>query len=266
MGEASALKEKLLSIELCIDNEYLDKYVDLVISNRNTTKEKFKTDYHHIIPRYYYRHTGSELDDTSDNKVVLHIKDHILAHYYLALCSSNDIYKASNVLSVLFSCNKNRKFEDIDEDWIEQNILEFETLYESARKYISSVDRSGEKNAFYGKHHTDETKAKISKAKTNPSEEVRKHLSEAQKKIDHSRNVELMRMATTGKPRPQEIKDKISQTKRASGKGNNLKGKVRITNGEINKYVYESELEYWNNLGWHRNSTEYLRKLKNELK
>ena len=43
------LKEKLLVLDLVVDNEYLDKYVELIESNRETKREKFKTQKHHII-------------------------------------------------------------------------------------------------------------------------------------------------------------------------------------------------------------------------
>ena len=104
------LKELLLSIYLCIDNEYLDKYVQLVIQNKNTVKESFKTDKHHIVPRYYYRYNGLNIDNSQQNTVILNYKDHVLAHYYLAMCSFSKKYQLANIYSIQFCCNKDNVF------------------------------------------------------------------------------------------------------------------------------------------------------------
>lgn len=44
------LKNKLLETGIFIDNEWLDKYVELVVSNQGTSYTRFKTQNHHIIP------------------------------------------------------------------------------------------------------------------------------------------------------------------------------------------------------------------------
>ena len=44
------LKEKLLSLGIVEDNEYLDFYCTLIENNRDTKREKYKTQKHHIIP------------------------------------------------------------------------------------------------------------------------------------------------------------------------------------------------------------------------
>ena len=52
------IKTNLININLCVDNDYLDKYVNL-ISNRKI-QEKLELNYftqsHHIIPVMYYKH------------------------------------------------------------------------------------------------------------------------------------------------------------------------------------------------------------------
>ena len=55
--EQKELKRKLLDLGICVDNEYLDKYVELVCSNLFTISEKGKTQSHHIVPRYYYKYS-----------------------------------------------------------------------------------------------------------------------------------------------------------------------------------------------------------------
>lgn len=94
------LKCKLLGIGIVKDNEYLDKYCELVINNKDTAYKIHKTQSHHIIPRYYYKNNDPTLDKDVNNKVNLLYKDHILAHYYLALCSSSTQLMSKNVSAV----------------------------------------------------------------------------------------------------------------------------------------------------------------------
>lgn len=82
------IKECLLDKGIVYDNEYLNKYVNLIYSNIDRPKETFKTNRHHIIPRSYYKMNNVEVDNSSDNLVNLMYKDHALAHYYFALCTS----------------------------------------------------------------------------------------------------------------------------------------------------------------------------------
>ena len=50
-----SLKNNLISLGLAVDNKFLDSYCSLIESNRETKREKSKTQKHHIIPRYYYK-------------------------------------------------------------------------------------------------------------------------------------------------------------------------------------------------------------------
>jgi hypothetical protein len=49
----NSLKQKLLSTNYFIDNNYLDQYVELV--SQPTEKAAFKTQSHHIIPKTYFK-------------------------------------------------------------------------------------------------------------------------------------------------------------------------------------------------------------------
>lgn len=109
------LKQKLLDLNIFEDNEYLDKYVELIESNRETKKERFKTDKHHIIPRCYFHLNKIKIDNSKENLVNLLYKDHVLAHYYLVLCSSNDYIKYSNQFAFLSMIQKHKMVTDISD-------------------------------------------------------------------------------------------------------------------------------------------------------
>ena len=85
------LKKVLLNLGLVVDNEYLDKYCELIRKNKRTKPKKYKTQRHHIIPKY----SKSGINDL----VVLKHKDHALAHYYLYKCSAKE-YEYSNRASL----------------------------------------------------------------------------------------------------------------------------------------------------------------------
>ena len=86
------IKEKLLSTNLFINNEWLDKYCELIEINENTKKEKYKTQSHHIVPKCCYKYLFLKIDNSKENRVNLLYKDHILAHYYLCLCTEGKLH------------------------------------------------------------------------------------------------------------------------------------------------------------------------------
>ena len=87
------LQDKLLSTFLFENNEYFKKYVRLIEDNLMTKQQKFKTQKHHIIPRIAFQLYNWDGCETKENKVNLLYKDHILAHYYLALAAKDSIFK-----------------------------------------------------------------------------------------------------------------------------------------------------------------------------
>lgn len=248
------LKEKLLKTCLVNNNIFLDNYVDLIINNKNTTAEKFKTNSHHIIPRCYYEHNELPVDNHSSNKVNLYIKDHLLAHYYLYKCAKEDWFKLSNLQAIKFSKNYSHNKEDISDEWVSENLECISKLWSENNRLQSenARDISGNKNPFYGKHHTSESKKKISIAKTNPSESTREklslsHLNKKQSKETIEKRKESLRLAHKNSKNNgfANVGEKISATKRKCNSGNNRKGKIHIENtttGET-KYILP---EYYN--------------------
>lgn len=125
------LKTKLLSTNYFTDNEYLDLYCELIINNLETKKEKDKTQCHHILPKCYFTSINQPIDNSKENLVNLLYIDHILAHYYLCLCSIEGFkYKLSNALFHL----TNRRWNYINFD-PKTDLSEYQFIYET---YIKS--------------------------------------------------------------------------------------------------------------------------------
>ena len=94
-------KVKTRLIELgCIDNEWLDKYLEIIEANLATKKSKKSTQAHHAIPvndywtsdKPYNRSEALKLArmDEINFEVNLLYKDHLLIHGYLTLCTDLD--------------------------------------------------------------------------------------------------------------------------------------------------------------------------------
>lgn len=255
------LKNVLLQLNLVIDNEFLDKYVELIINNRFTEKQKFITNSHHIVPRCYYKHNHIELDNTSANKVNLTIKNHLLAHYYLYKCALEDWFKLSNLRSIKFTKNYSHSLEDIDDDWVSNNLENISSLWIEHNKLQaeSGHDLRGEKNPFYGRHHTDKSKKKISATKTNPSELTRQklrisHIGKKQQKYTIEKRKLSLKLAHKNSQNNgfAGVREKISATKRKNNSGNNRKGKIHIINNitKETKYIIPQDYDKYVSQGY----------------
>lgn len=86
------------------DNEFKIKYINLL--NKALADDYDFGEYpesHHILPRAFFKLLGIksynskrvDAEVNKDNLIKLSIKDHILAHYYLALFSSNELRKST---------------------------------------------------------------------------------------------------------------------------------------------------------------------------
>lgn len=152
----NSIKQKLLDTEEFVDNEYLIKYVDLITRNKNTLAQKRKTNSHHILPAYYFRHHNLPVDNSESNKVNLLYRDHMLAHLYLSGCTEGR-NRYWNLYSI-FMMSGQRYCTD-DELELLESMDEYQQLYEEA---IAAAPN----------HRKD----------THVSEETRKRMKEAQKK------------------------------------------------------------------------------------
>lgn len=187
------LKDRLISTGMIEDNEYLDLYIDLINRNKSTEKQEHKTQSHHIIPKCYYNIINEPVDNSSDNLVNLLYKDHVLAHYYLSLCSIGKLHEGMEFAMILIS---NIHKQDIDDGFI-GSLDKYQELYEenmqlmadNARKRFAGITQSSdhirkrvEKNT--GQKRTEETKRKISESQKGKkaSDQARENMRIAQQK------------------------------------------------------------------------------------
>ncbi len=132
------LREKLLSLDIFIENEYFDKYIDLVESNEHTLTQKYKTQRHHIIPRCYYTQNNLCVDNSSNNLVTLLFIDHVLAHCYLVQCLKDAQLSAKNMYAVQYMCN-DQYAAALDNDNIK---FQIQKAYETAKYNFKSIVRT----------------------------------------------------------------------------------------------------------------------------
>ena len=140
-------KEQMLETKYVIDNDYLDKYVELINLHLDSPKVPRKTHAHHIIPVSYFTSRHIEVNNSSSNLVNLFYKDHMLAHLYLSGCTQGrDRYK--NLYSVFQLSHFDKEgYLDI------QNYERYQQLYEEA------IDAAP--NHRKGTKCSDETRARM---------------------------------------------------------------------------------------------------------
>lgn len=168
---------------------------------------------HHIVPKSCGG--GNE----QENLIDLYAREHFIAHKLLAL-ENPDNYK----LVYAWSCMAFVKREDMDR--YELTPEEYEEAREAFSKSATGramseeakqkmrdnhYDTSGSNNPFYGKHHTEETKKKLSEMRTGQyvgekSPLYGTHLSEETR--------QKMSIAKTGTKMSDEAKKKMSEQRK----------------------------------------------------
>ena len=93
------VKSKLLELDY-LDNEYLEKYLEILDVNLEIKKSRKSTQAHHAIPVSEYWMSNEPYNrnealkraraDKTNFEVNLNYKDHLLAHAYLTLCTNLD--------------------------------------------------------------------------------------------------------------------------------------------------------------------------------
>lgn len=169
---------------------------------------------HHIIPKCM---DGS---DDEENLIDLFAREHFEAHKLLALENpDNDGLVYGWTMMAFVKDNNQKRYELTAEEYEEARI---------ALSMVASEKNRGENNPFYGKHHTEETRAKMKessekrwsrpeekekarKAKANMSQETRQKMSEsALKRFENPENHPLF-----GWTPSDETRKKMSESAKA---------------------------------------------------
>lgn len=121
------LEQKLLETGLVHKSSYLTKYCELLLTNSLVEYDSSKANYHHAIPRIYFEDNNLAVDNSNDNLFILLYKDHVLAHYYLAMAAVDDTFKYKMAYAVRFVVGQ---IKDITERDLLAKLPEAQKSYE----------------------------------------------------------------------------------------------------------------------------------------
>lgn len=128
------VKKTLLSKYGFIDNEFIDKYSRLIERNRRTIRTPRITNCHHILPKSWFKLNHLPVDNTQCNLVNLSYRDHVLAHYYLCLCTHSALQYANELALICLTSRK--KLNIVDKQLVTKLPL-YNNIYESYKQHKS---------------------------------------------------------------------------------------------------------------------------------
>lgn len=262
------LKNRLLSLHLFEDNLFLDNYCNLIFKNLSTKKETYKTQVHHFIPAAYYKNKYNiegknyrkecnklALEDANNLLVNLLFKDHVLAHYYLAQCSKDNLFTAQMTTAIQRMGMKDEDISQLFDSEFQKNYEQMKKIAGAEHSKITKGNMPTPWNKGGGKY-SEQHRARLSKShKENPNRYwLGKHHSEETK--------QKIKEFNQGKKLSEDTKLKISNYRK--GKISNTKDKIWITDGVKNKVVSEEQLNNYLEKGFYlgitrKKSKKYVR-------
>lgn len=225
------LKSNLLNLGCFIENESFDKYCELICSNGDTPRIKFKTQRHHIIPRYYFKYNGLSLVDKG-NVVNLYSKEHIIAHWYLSKCVNDSRMIYANEYAIICMLNI-LKLPETEEEVIKLGI-NYGDLYTDYCMQMSKMFK-GRPGPSLGKKASEDTRKKLSESHKGIKQSIQTREKRSQSLKDAYKN---------GKhsiERPKEMRQKISQT---------LSGNKILHKETEEIRVRENDVQFYLENGW----------------
>ena len=114
-----------------IDNEYLQKYAQLIERNTRTQRKGGLTNSHHIVPKSWFKINKQQVNNSLTNLVNLVYREHVLAHYYLCLCTKGDLLFANELALICLISRK--KLNPADKQLVVQLPL-YNNIYEDYKQ------------------------------------------------------------------------------------------------------------------------------------
>ena len=190
-----------------ISSEYWKKLKKIYEENESFPKKVVKNrNLHHKFPRSFSKKDGAGVDNDDDNLVSLSLADHFRVHYYLWKCSKKG-YRG--MMARAFTLMRKKAVVYATDETIEQIARDYENAMKDAAEVKSRANkgkkqseamkgkRTGKDNPFYGKHHSAETRRKLSESQKGKklSEEHKNKLSTANKGTHWFNNGKINTMA-----------------------------------------------------------------------
>jgi len=147
-------------------NKYSQIYYSIIERAKSRSTVGY-TERHHILPR-----SMGGTDDKS-NLVELTAREHYICHLLLPKMTTGEHHYKMIYAYTIMSGRKiygARKYAFYREEYAKIN----SELRSGEGNGMWGTDRSGEKNTFYGKKHSEETKRKISEKKTGQGKGIKK--------------------------------------------------------------------------------------------
>ena len=219
-----------------VNSGYWKKVEKIYEENESFPKKVVKDrNLHHKFPRSFSKKDGVGVDNDEDNLVSLSLSDHFRVHYYLWKCAKKG-YRGMMARAFVFMRKKVVIYAS--DETIEQIAKDYEEAMREAAEQHSKAMK-GEKNPFYGRKRSEESRRKMREAKKGEkhpmygkhhSEETKKKMREAHKGKKMSEESKKKNMeAHKGKKFSEETKKKL----REAHKGNTAaKGMRWFNNGE----------------------------------
>ncbi|MCK9470197.1 MAG: hypothetical protein M0Q88_00395 [Bacilli bacterium] len=273
------IQSKLLKLNIFENNEFFQKYVYLLETNRDTEKIKFKTASHHIIPKSFCKKLGIKVDNSKSGVINLSHRDHALAHYYIAMCTKDDYLRYSSISAIQHIIGFNKKMNQENIDQFIENLDSYQALKEEQFAYHSSITKGklvgdlnpakrpevrekirlsklGNTNNKGKKIHDEKWCAAISANRLGKIAVTNKDTLE-QKFISES---ELNNYINNGWYKGTKLKGTHRSEEARLKNGLAHKGRIRITDGINNKSIYEKDLQRWLEIGYYKGMTKkYIR-------
>ena len=141
---------------------YSKIYEDLMLDASCNPKQDDYKESHHIVPKCM----GG--DDSKENLIKLTARQHYLAHWLLY-----KIYKTSSLVHAWHSMSRIGKGQDKRQ--INSHLFQYCKI---ERKKHLSKQSTGSGNSFYGKHHTEKTKKRLSEMQLGKIYKTEKQIKE----------------------------------------------------------------------------------------